>query len=112
MHPSCCYTTCRPGLYGHLPGTVSRVQGLVIIENPIKNGRVNFGEDSRSSGERKARVEETESTRGLWAKVPTDGPGEHAWEGLTRFSLEQLSCGEGRERQQAGWLPLTSLHSS
>lgn len=72
VHPPCCCTTCRPGLYGHLPGTVSRVQGLVIIENPIKNGWVNFGEDSRSSDKRKAREEEAVSTRGLRAKVPRD----------------------------------------
>lgn len=39
--PPCCCTTHRPGLYGHLPWRVPRVQGLTITKFIS-----NFEEDS------------------------------------------------------------------
>lgn len=57
--------------------------------------------------------EDEEPTRSLWGKVPTDGPREHAREGLSYLGLQQLCCGQRAwERQQAGWPSLASPSTS
>lgn len=38
--------------------------------------------------------EDEEPTKSPWGKTPTDGRGEHAWEGLSHLSLQHLGRGQ------------------